>query len=345
MSFVVPTFRRPGVLRATLDALVHLDYPQDLYEVIVVDDGSADSTPDVIEQFSAVKSPIICVMQENSGVARARNVGAARASGELLIFLDDDILVESDHVERHLATHQRYGECLVNGHWEFPCGMRRTLESTPFGRFRVEIEDWLRREIHKQKPRADGTLRLSGVTGCNLSISAELFRKLGGFDESFPFAGYEDQEFAHRAQRAGCIFIYDPAIRLLHNDERVTLEQFCARQRRGALTSVFLVARHPEEFADRRLLVDNAPITRYDPPRMVVKKVVKSLASTRVARAIADGARRMLEYIAPESAVLRRLYTAIVGVHIFRGVREGLQRLPEARASVVAATRARYARA
>lgn len=338
----MPTFKRPDALRATLDALIRVDYPHDLYEVIVVDDGSGDSTAEVVGELTANGHPITYIHQENAGVACARNVGAARARGKLLIFLDDDILVKRDHVKRHLAVREQYGDCLVNGHWEFSPETRAALESTPFGRYRLEIEDWVKTGIEKEEIR-DGRLRPSGVTACNLSISAKLFRRLGGFDEAFPFAGCEDQDFSHRAKLAKCTFIYDPGIRLLHNDERVTLEQFCARQRRGALTSVFLVARHPDEFADRRLLVDNTPITSYDPLLLVIKKVLKSVASTHVARAAADAARRLLEQIAPESTALRRLYTAIVGVHVFMGVREGLRRLPKTGAA--AATRRRCTRA
>src|SRR5450759_1312526 len=75
VSFVVPTFKRPDTLRATLDALIHLDYPKDLYEVIVVDDGSGDSTRDVVVESAAAEPSVRYIAQENTGVARARNVG------------------------------------------------------------------------------------------------------------------------------------------------------------------------------------------------------------------------------------------------------------------------------
>src|SRR5688500_16831171 len=89
VSMVIPTFRRPEALRATLESVMAIDYPADAYEVIVVDDGSGDRTPEVVRSFERPAPRVRCVEQPNSGVARARNQGAALATGELLIFLDD----------------------------------------------------------------------------------------------------------------------------------------------------------------------------------------------------------------------------------------------------------------
>ena len=341
VSFVVSTHRRPQALRETLVRLQALDYPRAQYEVIVVDDGPDHSTRRMVAELGAGDVAITYLAQQNAGVARARNLGAARARGELLIFLDDDILVEPDHVARHLAVRETYGDCLVNGHWEFAPELMALLQQTPFGRFRLGVEDWVKAGISKE-PIGDGRLRPSGVTACNLSISASRFRAIGGFDESFPFAGCEDQDFSYRSARAGFEFVYDPAIRLLHNDQRVDLQQFGARQRRGALTSTYLVARHPEAFADRALLLENAPATRFDPARLRAKKWLKRLYSTRLVMGLAVLISRALERLAPESRLLARIYTMTIGAHIFMGIREGLARLPEARVAAVAAAQRRY---
>ncbi len=341
ISFVVPTYRRPAALGETLDALIKLQHPPSDYEVVVVDDGSGDDTPAVAQQFAHAAASVRYVHQQNAGVAKARNTGAAHAAGELLIFLDDDILVAPDHIERHLETRERYGDCLVNGHWEFSLGTRAALEQTPFGRFRIGLEDWVKMENDKQ-PLDGGRLRPSGITAANLSITASSFDRIGGFDESFPFAGCEDQEFSYRAQLAGYAFIYDPAIRLLHNDERVTLDQFCARQRRGAQTSVYLVARHPDEYADRPLLLENAPATRFDPLSLRLKKLMKAAYASTAGLATAAFVTRLFERRAPRSPMLARLYTMTIGAHIFLGVRDGLAQLPQARAAAYKAMRDRY---
>jgi GT2 family glycosyltransferase len=336
VSFVVPTYRRPEALRQTLDALFSLDHPTTDYEVIVVDDGSGDETPEVVSSLSGGHANLRLLSQANAGVATARNRGAQAAHGELLIFVDDDIIVFPDHLTGHLRAREAHGDCLVNGHWEFSPETMAALQQTPFGRYRIEIEDWVKGGIAKA-PLPDGRLHPDGVTAANLSISATTFHSLGGFDPSFPFAGCEDQEFSYRAREAGCTFIYDPAIRLLHNDGRVSLEQFGERQRRGAITAVHLAARHPEDHVDRALLVENAPLHRRDPPLRMLKKSAKYLVASPAGLATASALARALEPVAPDSALLRRLYRITLGAYIFRGIQDGLRQLPQVRAAVAAA--------
>ena len=98
----------------------------------------------------------------------------------------------------------------------------------------------------------------------HLGMRRELFWDLGGFDQTFP-VGCEAQDFSYRASRAGFQFVYNYDIRLHHNDRRVTLEQFCARQERGAVTAVYLARKHPQRYAERPLITENLPISDRDP--------------------------------------------------------------------------------
>jgi GT2 family glycosyltransferase len=338
VSVVVPTYRRPDALRSTLAALLQQDFPRDDYEIVVVDDGSGDATENAVRELAALDERVRYEPQPNSGVATARNSGARAATGDLLIFLDDDMLVEPDHIQAHLAARERHGECLVNGHWEFSESTRAALEQTPFGRYRIALED----DIRARFPRValdDGRFTITKVTAANLGVSRQAFQKLGGFDERFPYAGYEDQEFSHRAHEAGLRFIYDPAIRLRHNDERVTLEQFGRRYQRGAVTAVYLAALHPAEYGGVRLVLENAPTTRYDPLRLRIKKPLKRLFSSGGGVWLLRALIRELERHAPRSRALPRLYSATIGIFIFRGIREGLQQNPAARKAAIDAIR------
>lgn len=323
VSFVVPTYRRPDALRPTLAALLAVDYPHDRYEVIVVDDGSADETADVVAELQkGAEAKLVYVQQENAGAATARNRGARSATGELLIFVDDDIVVQPSHVRDHIAARATRGDALVNGHWEFPAGLVRVFAATPFGRFRLGLERWVKDGVAKT-PLGDGREAPSAVTACNLGLRRALFLELGGFDETFPFAGYEDQELSYRAVRAGCPLVYDRRIQLVHNDQRSTLVQFCARQRRGACTAVHLAQRHPAVFGGRGMVVENGPLQQSDPPRRLAKKLVKSGLSTATALRAVHAGVRFLELVAPDSRVLQRTYWSVCGLYIFRGVRDG----------------------
>lgn len=325
VSVIVPTFRRPAALSSTLRALSALNFPPGRYETIVIDDAADEATRELVEETARSAVPDIRYFaQPNSGVATARNRGAQLARGDVLIFLDDDMLVEPNHIRRHLAARASHGDCVVNGHWDFAPEVKKALTATPFGRFRIEVEDWVREGIAK-RPLDDGRVMPAAVTACNMSIDRRRFLELGGFDESFPFAGFEDYEFSHRAADAGCRFIYDAEIHLLHNDNRLTLQEFCERQRRGALTAVYLASRRPEEYAGQPLMTENAPISRNDVPRVAAKKLIKKALSTRPMLAVANAVIGLMERVSPEAPMLRRAYWSMCGVYIFKGVREGLQ--------------------
>ena len=322
VSFVVPTFRRTDALARTLDALLAVDYPADRLEVIVVDDGDDDETEQLVSRRAGNGPTVGYLRQRQRGVAAARNRGAASARGELLIFCDDDIIVEPSHVRDHLAARAAHGDCLVNGHWEFEPTLLRELEASPFGRFRLWLEDWVKARIDK-RPLEDGRTAPSAVTACNLGIARPLFERLGGFDEAFPHAGCEDQDLSLRAQAAGCGLVYDTSIRLLHNDHRVQLRQFCERQRRGALTMVYLAERHPHLADEHPMLLANAPPRHGEPAARRAKKHLKSALSTDAGLALARGVTVALERISPGSRLLHRAYWSTCGLYIFRGVREG----------------------
>jgi GT2 family glycosyltransferase len=325
VSVIVPTYRRPEALAETLRALLAIDYPADEYEVVVVDDGPGESTAAVVEAASHSGVPVLYVPQHQAGAARARNHGAEKACGDLLIFLDDDLLVAPDHLVRHAENQARFGDALINGHREFSEGMLAELMATPFGRFRVDVERWVEEGVAKE-PLFEHYLRPTGVTATNLGLRAKTFARLGGFDETFPYAGCEDQELSLRAQEAGLPFVYDTHIRLLHNDRVVTLEEFGERQRRGAVTHVYLARLHPQVALNSSMLRENGPIQSGEPARRTAKKALKRALATKPGMAGARGVARALERVAPNSRALWRTYWAILGLYIFTGIREGLRR-------------------
>ena len=326
VSVVIPTFRRPAALRRTLNSLSAVSYAG-VYEIIVVDDGSEDSTANTIESVQREKPHLrlrFC-RQENSGVARARNHGAQVAEGEVLIFLDDDMLVEPDHLDRHVEhLVSPDARCIVNGAWEFATEVQRELERSSFGRFRLWLETWIKSGI-EMKP-LDANLRTpSMLTACNLGIHRKDFLGLGGFDESFPAAGYEDQEFVMRATRASFDFIHDKRIVLSHLDQRTNLNDFSRRVRQGAMTAGIMAKKYPAEFGSRPLITENAPVTRQDGVRLILKKFFKSVVATTPSRAVVRASIWLLDRVAPNSQLLRTAYWKWCGIWIHVGVREGLR--------------------
>lgn len=338
VTIIVSSYRRPDVLRETLAALLRLDYPGRLHEIIVIDDGSGDETPQIVEALQRDCSRLHYYEQTNSGVATARNNGARKARGEVLIFLDDDIVIEPDLIRRHLAAMSEFGACLVNGHWEFTPSLAAALRESSFGRFRMAIEGWVKEGEEKRKLRGS-YVEPSSITACNLGVRRDDYWRIGGFDEQFPFAGREDQEFSIRAARVGFRFIYDFDMRIWHNDHVLNLRQFCERKRRDAITLSLLALKYPERWLDQPMVIENQTISLEDSPKLMLKKVAKKVLSVRPALVAAHVMIAVAERVGSPDRLLHRLYWSISGLYIYAGFNEGLRRfggtVPEAKSDAL----------
>jgi GT2 family glycosyltransferase len=322
VSVVMPTFRRPTTLRSTLLRLLQIDYPATAYEIIVVDDGSQDETAEVVRGLAGDRVEVTYLSQSNRGAAAARNRGAEAASGDLLVFCDDDMLVERSHLALHVQTRDAHGDCAVNGEWWFSPKVEEMLARTAFGRFRLDLA----REFQRLDGVAldDTCVEAPTLSACDLGIRRELFVELGGFDADVPYAGAEDQELSLRMRRSGCMLVRNRAIRTAHADVILTLSQFCSREERSACTLGVLAAKHPGAFGHREIVVENGPVRAADRPTLIVKKLAKRALSAPAPLAFLHAIVDALERRGVGERRLRRAYTGLLALHIFRGVRQGL---------------------
>lgn len=223
LSVVVPTRDRAETLALVLGSLARetADLP---VEVVVVDDGSRDRTPSVLELFRD-RLPLRIVRGEARGPAAARNRGIAAAAGRAILFIDDDIIVEPGLVEGHLRFHREHADdetgLLGLVQWD------PAVRPTPF-------MDWLERggrqfEYEALEPGEPAGYR--HFYTCNLSVKRALLQRVGGFDEEFTRPLYEDIELGYRLEQAGLRLIYAPTLRGLHH-RRLTFGQMVARERR-----------------------------------------------------------------------------------------------------------------
>ncbi len=232
VSVVVPYFEAPEALELTLAALECQTYPRDLFEVVVVDDGSA--VP--LETPGYTDLDVRVVRQEDLGfgLARARNTGARAASYGILIFLDCDMMPEAGWLAAHARWHHVVSDVLTLGfraHVEVggvDAGLVRGRSGSLGGLFsdrRSDRPEWI--EFHMARTNdltstADDLFRV--VTGGNLGVGRAFFEEVGGFDESFTQWGAEDTEFGYRAYTRGGLLV----------PER---EAFCWHQGVGATPS------------------------------------------------------------------------------------------------------------
>ena len=154
--------------------------------------------------------------------------------------------------------------------------------------------------------------------------------RLGGFDEDFPYAGYEDQELAHRARAAGFRCLINYGLKGWNNDRRLTLRQFCERQRRGAITAALIALKYPEVWMQQPLLQENRRIRSGDSFKLIGRKLAKAVLASSAGLGALYGIVAVLEGVRPDSPLLRRCYTMMCGLYIFRGIRKGLQQYGKA---------------
>jgi len=221
------TYNRAHLLERVLDACFEQTVPSAEYEVVLVNDGSRDATPQVI---AAARARATCdftvIDQENAGLARGRNVGIARARGERIIFIDDDVLPTPSFVAEHLRSHERRPEAIWRG---------AVINTASFERLPVPV--WT----------------LAHYSGnyfwtSNVSAPLESIRRVGGFTEDFREYGWEDIELGLRLRFAGTPSLFNPKALAYHYKPPPNagdVEGMLRQARAQARTALQLAALHP----------------------------------------------------------------------------------------------------
>ncbi|NYI07595.1 glycosyltransferase family 2 protein [Allostreptomyces psammosilenae] len=220
MSVVVPARDAAATLGRQLDALARQRYAGP-WEVIVVDNGSRDATPAVVAARLPHMPGLRLVRAPGPpGVNRARNTGCRHARGELFLFCDADDVVTPGWIDA-MARALRHAPA-VGGALE-----------------RVSLNGPVALAARPPKPRAELSRTFDFLPyplGANCGVRAELWARLGGFDESYTY-GCDDVEFFWRAQLAGDALGFAPDA-VVHYQLRPTL--------RGAVRQSYRYGRsHP----------------------------------------------------------------------------------------------------
>jgi glycosyltransferase involved in cell wall biosynthesis len=263
VSVIIPTHNRSSSLRRALDALHSQTYPIDLIEVTVVADSCIDDTLAMLQDYKApFKLHAIEVNCRSASIAR--NTGAASATGQLLLFLDDDIEALPPLVESHVRTHQERPGCAVMG--PYPPKLQG---GTRF--FDVEVRAWWEEKFY-QMGRPDHRFEYQDLLSGNLSLDAELFSRLDGFDSAFGNCGGEDYEFGVRLLKADVSFVMAAsAVGYHYEHETNNLDRSFRRARQEGRSDVLIGQRHPEL---RPLL----HIKDYETPYSFADKILVAIA-------------------------------------------------------------------
>lgn len=255
VSLIVPTHNRCYSLKRLLDLVGIQTYPFNLLEVIIVGDGCTDETAVMLKQYNAPYS-LLYLEQSGLGAATARNAGAAKARGEILIFLDDDIEPEAGLIKAHVQGHAGLNTVTI-GYLPMPMPKKATFHQVSLARY------W----EQKYSSMADVFYRYNymDLLSGNFSVSAVLFNKVNKFDPQFRCR--EDYELGIRLIKAGADFIFLENARGLHRDEFTTLEKSFNRKREEGRADLQFAAKHPD-------LIHNSSIVSFSRKRRFGAKLL-----------------------------------------------------------------------
>jgi GT2 family glycosyltransferase len=231
----MPTFQRREVVCDAVRSLCALNYEGEI-ELIVVVDGSDDGSATALRD---IRCPFAFDVQEqeNAGAATARNRGARAATGDILLFLDDDMMAAPDLLTQHALSHRR-GADAVFGH--IPLDPR-----SPPGLLADGVGRWA--DQRGQRLATTGELGLFDLLTGQLSVKRRVFEELGGFDEDFTAGGSfgnEDLDFGVRLLERHRVEFNPNAIS--YQRYVVSPRQLLAQWRDAGRADVRFARKHPD---------------------------------------------------------------------------------------------------
>lgn len=226
-SVVIATRNRRDRLASALGSLREQTLPRDEFEVVVVDDASTDATPALLAEEEARNGIVLRTLRQDApgGPAVARNRGWRESRGDLVAFLDDDMVAEPDWLSRALEEWGRDDSVFLQG------------ATGP-------IPD----EEHRLGPLAytmDVRELIPEFPTCNIFYPRAMLERLGGFDETFPGPSGEDMDLAWRARGEGATPRFAGEARAYHAVVEMTPAQYLRRVWRWS-DAVLAYARHPD---------------------------------------------------------------------------------------------------
>jgi len=319
-SVVVSAYNRLEALKICLTALSNQTIESDKYEIILVDDCSTDGTKDYWDKIKHTETNIKYIRHEvNQGLASARNSGILNARGEYIIFLDGDIVPESDFIENFLSYHAKYPDenIAVIGNLSFYKNLTENNNIAYFVQSR-----YLGFKTKKEREKLDySNLPHRYFAGGIASIPHSTVNEVGLFDATFKHYGGEDTDYGIRLGHQGVRLIFGASVKAYHNDP-VFLQKYKNKRIEAAREGFkIMIKKHPKCY-DNNWISLLAPINkREDRLTLIIIKMLLIIALNPINMSIA-------EYCLEKTNKYRALYSswlykfAVMGWTL-RGFKEG----------------------
>ena len=321
VSVVIPSYNRGKEILDTINRILVSDVSSiNFLEIIVVDDGSTEPIEPFLTSCEILHNNISlrCIRQENAGVGAARNCGFRAAQGDIILFIDDDILVSPELVHQHIDAHREHPGNVICGFAPFV-----SCNTPSLNHFADEITNYIFSEGLK-KDFAAGDIVISG----QLSIEKQMFKDYDYFyrdDLTTPAA--EEFELSYRLHRLKIPILHAKHIVAIHN-HHLTFSWLCSQQYKYGIGLGEVYVKYPDIIEFTRI---TGLLTRFgkpklnDMPTVILKKTVKNLLMLGKSRKLLLQMAEKLEKTIPNSSRLNRIYGLTTSAHFWAGLKLGLK--------------------
>jgi len=230
ISIVIPVKDRADELQRCLTSLSLLNYPPEKLQIIVVDDGSSDDSPQVARRFGALVVPS---GGTGRGPAAARNVGASMATGEILAFIDSDCSASQEWLTELIPAFSNPAMAAVGGQVDGMCS------ASAIDRYESIMSSLSLGSRERTGSSGNDTFYLPS---CNLLVRRAAFRSAAGFKDEMHVG--EDVDLTWRLRDQGWTIAYLPAGNVLH-EHRSSIRSFMSRRFDYGTSEGLLQILHP----------------------------------------------------------------------------------------------------
>lgn len=307
ISLIVATYNRMGLLTRLLEQLRAQTLPLDLYEVVVVDDGSQEPVRPNLDRLD-LPYRLRVETQANIGAAAARHLGVLAARGAIIVITDDDMQVPPDFLRRHLDRHAAGSPKVVLGRIRAD----PDIAAMPlFERWSAYLFDKMSAQLSNPTPPTNGSYFYTG----NVSLRRVDYLAVGGFDASLGHS--EDVELGLKLEKHGCQFEFSNEAYVLHGPGPRSAALWLKRAHDYGTFDSRIAKRHPDapHANPWRFLFELHPLARPFLASAVLFPYLTCPLSTVVLVAAKLVDRLGLSYLAFD------LITVVYTMEYFRGVR------------------------
>ncbi|MEM7332647.1 MAG: glycosyltransferase family 2 protein [Chloroflexota bacterium] len=320
VSVIIPNYNRKENILRLLPNLMEQTLPADQFEVIVVDDGSSYDPAEILAFHTPFKFQFL--RKENQGATIARNFGVDHSSGNVLIFIDDDVTLTPPTLEAMAKACESEEKAVVMG-----TIVTRFAEENPSHFTQLTLEN------ANSGPHAghnDDKLHDIHFSWCNtelLAVCRADFFALGMLqDPTGGWPNWDDVDFGYRSYKAGYRLLQCGGATGFHWDYSIaSLEKACIRWQKAGVSAVKLYQVHPELREHIVMFKDKTPIEwGQDSPKLIMRKIIYRILASPPIVWLMETVVKLLETVFPSKKLLGLLYRWIQGSYMLRGYRLGL---------------------